>query len=306
MTEPTLREQAAVLALLKATKGEWYRTAAMIAEAGSALRVLRGDWTGFESLDTKAAKELARSVPKTALGNYAEMIESLAAEGVKTVTVLDRDYPTNLRAIYNLPPFLFIRGALLPDDEKAVAVVGTRQASAEGLRQARELAYGLASRRITILSGLARGIDSAAHEGALDAGGRTVAVMGTGIRKPIYPPENEALADRILRAGGALVSQFWPDAPPRGSNFPMRNVVMSGMAVGTVVVEAGPTSGARMQARLAREHGKRVFLVESLVMQQEWARQLAEHPGVRVVKSAEKIVDLVEQLVRPPAQLSLG
>lgn len=299
------REQAAVLALISATKEEWYKTASMIVEVGSALRFVRCEWTGFESFDRGAAEELARRVPSDAIDRYREMIHTLEAEGVRTVTILDPDYPANLREIYNLPPMLFIRGRLLPEDVRAVAVVGTRHASPEGLRHARALALELASRQITILSGLAQGIDTSAHEGALDAGGRTVAVMGTGIHR-IYPPENEKLAQRI-QAAGALVSQFWPDAPPTRYSFPMRNVVMSGMAVGTVVVEASATSGAKMQARLALEHGKRVFLLESLVMKQEWAQRYQRlYAGVTVVKSAEKIADLVEQLVRPPHQLSLA
>src|SRR5690606_11165068 len=160
-------------------------------------------------------------------------------------------------AIYNPPPFLFVRGSLSAADERSIAIVGTRRASAAGLEQARWLASSLAKEGVTVLSGLARGIDTAAHRAALDGGGRTVAGMGTGINRR-YPAENSELADEIERQG-ALVSQFWPDAPPTRKSFPMRNVVMSGMALGTVVVEASSTSGAKMQARLALEHGKLVF-----------------------------------------------
>jgi DNA processing protein len=128
--------------------------------------------------------------------------------------------------------------------------------------------------------------------------------MGTGIHR-VYPPENKSLADRI-EASGALVSQFWPDSPPRPTNFPLRNVVMSGMSIGTVVVEASSTSGAKMQARLALEHGKRVFLPESLVRSQEWAQGYSKRPGAVVVDSAERIIELVEQLVRSPQQLVLS
>jgi DNA processing protein len=220
------------------------------------------------------------------------------------LTILDPDYPGNLRAIYNRPPMLFVKGDLRPEDERAVAVVGTRKASTEGLRHAHDLAFELARRNITVLSGLARGIDTAAHTATLEAGGRTIAVMGTGIGS-IYPRENTVLAERILASGGALVSQFFPDAPPRSMNFPLRNVVMSGMSIGTVVVEASSTSGAKMQARLALEHSKKVFLLKSLVMKQEWAQKYSKRAGAFVVDSADKIVELVEQLVRPPKQLSL-
>jgi DNA processing protein len=299
-----IREQAAVLALVSASKREWHKTASMIEESRSALKMLDSDWSGFESFEVADAQAITERVKPDDIDKYERMIERLASHGVKLVTVLDAGYPSNLRQIYNLPPILFIKGRLLEQDDKSVAVVGTRHPSPHGQKLARDLAFDLASRGITVLSGLAKGIDTAAHEGTLDAGGRTVAVMGTGINR-VYPAENERLAEKI-QATGALVSQFWPDAPPRASNFPLRNVVMSGMSIGTVVVEAGETSGARMQARFALEHGKRVFLHESLVMNQPWARRYADRPGAVVVRSADKIVDLVEQLVRPPQQLSLG
>jgi DNA processing protein len=307
MSEPRtrdIREQAAVLALVSVSKREWHRTASMIEEAGSALKILHGDWSGFESFEPADAQALTERLTPGDVDKYEVMIRQLAAHNVSLVTVLDAGYPSNLRQIYNLPPMLFVKGELLEQDEKAVAVVGTRKPSKQGLKHAHDLAFDLASRGITVLSGLARGIDSAAHEGAIDAGGRTVAVMGTGINR-VYPPENEVLARQIHRAG-ALVSQFWPDAPPRALNFPLRNITMSGMSIGTVVVEAGETSGAKMQARFALEHGKRVFLLESLATKEPWAKRYAMRPGAVVVRSADKIVDLVEQLVRPPQQLSLG
>jgi DNA processing protein len=156
---------------------------------------------------------------------------------------------------------------------------------------------------VTVLSGLARGIDATAHQAALDAGGRTVAVMGTGIDR-IYPAEHQSLAEDIVRSG-ALVSQFWPDAPPTKVSFPLRNVVMSGMAIGTVVVEASETSGARMQARLALEHGKRLFLVGSLVMHEDWAKRYAARPGTMAVDSVEDILDVLVAMGRPAKQLTL-
>jgi DNA processing protein len=157
---------------------------------------------------------------------------------------------------------------------------------------------------VTVISGLARGIDTAAHEAALAAGGRTIAVLGTGIESPIYPAENRELAERMLERG-ALVSQFRPTAPPTKFSFPMRNVVMSGMSAGTVVVEASSTSGAKMQARLALEHGKPVFLLDSLVTRQAWARDYAERRGARVVRSVDDIVAALTAMQAPAQQLSL-
>jgi DNA processing protein len=296
-------EQAAVLALVGATKGEWYRTSALVEDAGSALRVLARDWTGFEPFDVEEAAALAGRVGPDDLTRYEGLLAQYEARGIHVVTVLDAAYPTNLRHVYNRPPFLFVRGELREADNRAVAIVGTRTPSTAGLEQATRLSTGLATQGVTVLSGLARGIDSAAHRAALAAGGRTVAVMGTGIDR-VYPDENAELSEAILMSG-ALVSQFWPAAPPTRSSFPLRNVVMSGMAIGTVVVEAGPTSGARMQARLALEHGKRLFLVKSLVMHEDWARRYADRQGTMVVDSVEDILDELVALARPPVQLTL-
>jgi DNA processing protein len=225
-----------------------------------------------------------------------EMLESTEADGIRLTTVLDEDYPVNLRTIYNLPPFLFYRGTLRADDALSVAVVGTRQATADGLSRAKRMAGLLVDAGVTVLSGLARGIDTVAHQACFDAGGRTIAVLGSGIRR-IYPPENKALADQITEHG-AVVSQFWPDAHPTSYTFPRRNVVTSGMSQGTVVIEASATSGAKMQARLAIEHGKQVFLLHSLVTEREWARRYLERPRVYEVGDVSDIV----RLLRPAAE----
>jgi DNA processing protein len=293
-----------VLALVARTKGEWHCTADVIETARSALRVVHGDWTGFEPAEVTASP-LVGAVSDAELTQYQEMIEEYSARGVRLLTVLDDDYPQNLRLVYNRPPFVWVRGSLLGSDNRSIAVVGTRSASPEGLEQARSLAEQLAQRSVTVLSGLALGVDGAAHEGALSASGRTVAVMGTGINT-VYPARHAELAERIVESGGALVSQFWPDAPPTKWSFPMRNVVMSGMGVGTVVVEASKTSGAKMQARLALEHGKRLFLVNTLVLREEWAQRYARHPGTTVVDSVDDVVDVLAALARPVDQLVLG
>jgi DNA processing protein len=302
-TMTDVREQAAVLALVAHSRLSWSQVAALIEGAGSALRLLRRDWSGFEPFEVQEAKMLG-DVGDDDVDTYERLIEELAADGVKLLTVLDESYPRNLRQVYDRPPFLFIRGELVPDDERAVAVVGTRRASERGLEQASTLARELAERGVTVLSGLALGIDGAAHEAALDAGGRTIAVMGTGITR-IYPKAHEDLARRIAEHG-ALVSQFWPDGPPTKISFPMRNAVMSGMAIGTVVIEAASKSGAKMQARLALEHGKLLFLVKDLVMQEDWARRYAEHPATTVVEDVEDVLDVISAMAQPVEQLTLG
>ncbi len=298
-----VREQAAVLALVAHSRLSWSQVAALIEGAGSALRLVRRDWSGFEPFEVQEANMLGH-VRDDDVDAYVRLIEELAADGVKLLTVLDEGYPRNLRQVYDRPPFLFIRGQLVPEDERAVAVVGTRRASERGLEQASTLARELAQRDVTVLSGLALGIDGTAHEAALEAGGRTVAVMGTGITR-IYPKAHEELARRIV-GQGALVSQFWPDSPPTKISFPMRNAVMSGMAIGTVVIEAASKSGAKMQARLALEHGKLLFLVKDLVMQEDWARRYAEHPATTVVEDVEDVLDVLSAMAQPVEQLTLG
>jgi DNA processing protein len=200
----------------------------------------------------------------------------------------DDDYPANLRMIHNRPPFLMGRGSLGRDDERAVAVVGTRQASAEGRKAAYEIGRQLAEQSVTVISGLAEGIDTSAHRGALAAGGRTVAVFGTGI-EIVYPAKNRALADAVA-SSGACVSQFWPSTRGARWTFPVRNLVTSGLSLGTVVVEAGETSGARLQAEAALRHGKRVFLLDRLARAQPWARAIASRPDVVAVDSVDQVV----------------
>jgi len=299
MTELRSREQAAVLALCRHASGPWWNVAQLVEDAGSALAVLEGGPASVETpeLLERTVPEDARRKAAAELDSFEELIAAEADRGDRVVTVLDEAYPTNLRLGYDRPPFLFVRGGLSPASTRALAVVGTRNASPEGLEQARRLAEGLARRGVSVISGLARGIDAAAHEATLAAGGHTVAVMGTGIRL-VYPREHDDLARRIVEAGGALVSQFFPDSPPTRFRFPLRNRTMSGLALGTAVVEASHTSGARMQARLALEHGKRVFLVSGLVTREKWAQRMLERPGVTEVSSVDEILEVIEALER--------
>jgi DNA processing protein len=299
-----VREQAALLALLERVSQRWHLVAALVEQTGSALTLIRDGAQALDADEAEFAAKLTAGVSQADVDRYATAIIGWTQGDIRLVTVLDDGYPLNLQEVFNRPPFLFLRGDLQPQDSRAVAVVGTRQASEEGRARARELASGLAEQGVTVLSGLARGIDTAAHEGALTAGGRTIAVLGAGIRRPIYPAENRGLAQRILDQG-ALVSQFWPDAPPTQATFPLRNITMSGLALGTVVVEAHGQSGTSLQARRCLEHGKRLFLVRSLVLREDWARRYAEHPGVLVVDSAIDVIDVLDELLDPPAQLTI-
>ncbi|MBI4160937.1 MAG: DNA-protecting protein DprA, partial [Acidobacteria bacterium] len=169
--------------------------------------------------------------------------------GCSVLTLADDNYPRLLREIPDPPPVLYCLGDLRPEDDLALAVVGARQASHYGLQAAAWIAADLAAAGLTIVSGLARGIDTEAHRGALGSGGRTVGILGSGLRQ-IYPPENRRLCESICRQG-AILSPYPLDAAPLPRNFPERNRVLSGMTLGTVVVEAGERSGSLITARLA-------------------------------------------------------
>lgn len=186
-------------------------------------------------------------------------VERCEEAGIAVLTWDDAGYPALLRQIYDPPFVLYVRGELLPADEWAIAVVGTRRASAYGREATRRLAGDLAANGVTIVSGLASGIDSHAHRVALEAGGRTIAVLAHGLDQ-VYPPQNRSLAARILE-NGALVSEFALGTPPEGRNFPARNRIISGLSLGTLVVEAGTRSGALITAEFAAEQGRDVFAV---------------------------------------------
>jgi DNA processing protein len=206
--------------------------------------------------------------------------------GVSVLTYLDDGYPINLREGTNAPIVLFVRGKLDARDACSVAIVGTREASPEGLERARKLATKLVEHQVVIVSGLARGIDTAAHEASLSAGGRTIAVVGCGLDRT-YPPENASLADDIAESG-AVISQFPFGSPPAAAHFPIRNKTMAMLSLSTVVVEAGPTSGAKMQANFAlrlRLPKRHVFLMQSLIAAQQpgdWAYEFLQRGAHRL------------------------
>jgi DNA processing protein len=275
-----LRETAALVALLRTGRRPGNEYAELVEEAGSALAVLEDETQ--ESL-----------FPIADLAAAAEEIAAWRRSGIQLLTVLEEAYPDNLRAVHDRPPLIFLAGRLQPEDASAIAVIGARKASPDGLQAAREIAAHLAGAGFTVASGLAAGIDTAAHTAALGSGGRTIAVIGTGLNRA-YPPQNERLQKRIA-SEHALISRFWPDAPPTKASFPMRNAVMSGLSLATVVVEATHTSGARLQARVALAHGRPVFLRRSLLAQ-GWARDCAARPGAHVFQRPDEITAVIARL----------
>jgi DNA processing protein len=212
-------------------------------------------------LDKGSVNAVVSWRPKISL--ESEM-ERLGRQGIKAFTFHDPEYPARLKQIYDYPPILYVKGSLLPQDEWCLAVVGTRKATVYGRQAAEEIAADLARNKITIVSGLARGIDSIAHRSALEAGGRTIAIFGCGL-DIVYPAENASLAQSIVD-NGALLSEFPLGTEPRRENFPLRNRIMSGLSLGVLVVEAGDTSGAMITARLALEQNREVFAVPGSIL----------------------------------------
>jgi DNA processing protein len=186
-------------------------------------------------------------------------LERLARHGVAALTWHDDAYPRQLREVYDRPPVLYVRGALQPADEWAVAVVGTRRVSVYGRQVADEMARGLSSNRVTVVSGLARGVDAIAHRAALEAGGRTIAVLACGLDL-VYPPEHKRLAEQISEQG-ALISDYALGTQPRSEFFPRRNRILSGVSLGVLVIEGDVKSGALITARQALEQNREVFAV---------------------------------------------
>jgi len=213
-------------------------------------------------LDRRSLDNLLEARSKLSLDRELEKVQSA---GVQLISWEDQAYPRHLRNIYDPPPLLYVRGTLRREDEWAVAVVGTRRASAYGKEAARQMAGGLARSGITIVSGLARGIDAQAHRAAIDAGGRTIAVLGCGV-DVVYPPEHRNLTREVV-GQGALISEYPLGTQPEASNFPPRNRLISGLSLGVLVVEAGARSGALITARFAAEQGRDVFAVPGSIFQ---------------------------------------
>jgi DNA processing protein len=204
--------------------------------------------------------KLAQEIPSHATSTAADdVLDLCAARDVDIILEGQSRYPGLLSRIDDPPGLLFVRGQMQPADSLAVAIVGARHATAYGIRAAEQLAGGLARAGYTVVSGLARGIDAAAHRGALKAGGRTLAVLGSGVLS-IYPPEHEDLADEVI-ANGAILSELPPRCEPNQATFPQRNRIVSGLSLGVVVVQASERSGALITARLAGEQGREVFAV---------------------------------------------
>lgn len=234
-------------------------------------------------------ESIAEKITSLSQEDVSKEKEILKRVGAKIITILDPAYPPNLKEIYDPPLVLYVRGELREEDKFAVAIVGTRRPTHYGREVAHKLASELAKSGFTVVSGMARGIDTSAHRGALDGGGRTIAVLGCGV-DIAYPRENKELMEEIER-NGAVISEFPPGSPPLAWHFPLRNRVISGLSLGTVIVQAPPGSGALITADLALEQGREVFAVPGSI---EDPRSKGPH---QLIKEGAKLVELVEDII---------
>jgi DNA processing protein len=229
-------------------------------DAESAWRAVPVELAGA-GLSLKMIERLIAVREKVDLDRIWDLIQS---KEIQVLTWLDDTYPQRLKEIDQPPPVLYLRGELTTEDDWAVAVVGSRRVTPYGRQVTEEIVSFLAANGVTVVSGLARGVDAIAHNAALKAGGRTLAVLGSGVDK-IYPPENRTLAEQII-THGAVLSDYAPGTPPEASNFPPRNRIISGLSMATVVVEAGETSGALITAEFAAEQGREIFAVPGNIL----------------------------------------
>lgn len=255
---------------------------------GSAERALQATTDELNKIDPlpPATRDLLRRKPvQYPIERELELIQEY---GCQVLTLYDAAYPVSLKEIDTPPIVLYIRGELIPEDSLSLSLVGSRDAKDYGRKASYRLSYQLAQRGLTIVSGLARGIDTAAHHGALEAGGRTIAVMGSGLSF-IYPATNTDLAEKITESG-ALISEFPMETTPKPNNFPRRNRIISGLTLGTVVVEASNRSGALITARLAGEQGREVFAVPGEIFSE---LSTGTH---RLINNGAKLVNTVDDL----------
>jgi DNA processing protein len=265
---------------------------ALLERFGSPKRIFRASRSELARVDG-IGERLAELIKETDVQEKVQrelkLIEELNAS---IVTITDQSYPKNLRQIFDPPPLLYVRGDLHMRDELAISMVGSRLTSHYGRMITERIAGDLASHGVTIVSGMARGIDSAAHRGALSVGGRTIAVLGCGV-DIVYPRENRRLSEEII-AHGAIISEFPLSTPPDGANFPRRNRIISGLSLGVVVVQANSRSGSLITAGLALEQNRDVFAVPGNVgMAGSRGTNRLIKQGAKLIESAEDILEEV-------------
>lgn len=302
------RDGAAAWLTLQAVDGVGDRTLLkLINEWGSPAAVLRT--SAEELVRGGCSAELATAIrrgPDLALRRQIErQLKTLDRLPIRIVTIVDREYPKRLKTISDPPPLLYVSGRLAEEDDAAVAVVGGRRATPSGRAVTEEIARDLAVAGFTIVSGLARGIDAAAHRGALAGGGRTVAVLGCGIDRT-YPPEHDDLRKEI-EARGAVIAELPVGSPPQSHHFPRRNRIISGLSLGVLVAEAAESSGSLITANLALEQGRDVFAVPGSVREESCrgSNRLIK-AGAKLVECAADILDELKPQIEPSMRARVG
>lgn len=266
----------------------------LFGSAEQALNATQAELERRENLSPAIRELLIRKQVKIPLEKELELIEQY---GCQVITQDDAAYPPLLKEIADAPLMLYVKGELKPEDALSISCVGSRSAKDYGRQVSHRFSYQLAQRGVTVVSGLARGIDTNAHRGALDAGGRTIAVMGNGLSL-IYPASNDKLAEEIMQAG-ALISEFPMGMQPMGKNFPRRNRIISGMTLGTIVVEASNRSGALITARHALEQGREVFAVPGPIFSElSTGTHKLIREGAGLVHSVEELLEALPQHAR--------
>jgi DNA processing protein len=289
LSKPDHSEHALWLALTR-IKGlgciSFKKLASHFADPTQSLSATAAELSAIEGIDRKAVDGL---LAFTQWDEVEQEVQRAEEAGVKIIPFGSGIYPARLRSIADPPPCLYVKGEIRREDDKAVAVIGTRSASHYGRRVARDLCRGLASVGFTVISGMARGIDGVAHDEALNAGGRTIAVLGSGVDRA-YPPEHRKLYHRISE-NGAVISELPLGAPPLAFNFPARNRLISGLSAGVVVVEATEKSGSLITAAIALEQGREVFAVPGEVGSSR------SRGGHRLIRQGAKLVENVDDIL---------
>lgn len=296
-----MRELEAKVALTVARKFTPLGMANLLKRFGSASSIVsapKNEISKVPKVNRQGADALAEVIQK---GEHLRELEECEKHGIQLLQIEDRTYPQLLKRIDDPPPLLYVRGEITDMDDLSLAIVGGRSASYYGTAQAAKFARDFATRRITVVSGLARGIDTAAHRAALEAGGRTIAVVGSGLLD-VYPPENKQFAVEIAE-NGAVVSEFPLHTPGVARNFPQRNRIISGLSIGVLVVEATRKSGSLITARLAAEQGREVFALPGKV-----DSDLSQGPhdlireGAHLVAEPEHVYEGLEMLKQLPEE----
>ena len=287
---------AALLAATELLPAEWRDLSEILERSGT-------DWLrphpgSIEGREGHLLAWLQQNLDYARVEHWEKRLDRLRQEmpEVRMVTVTDSYYPRQLAAAWDRPPFIFVDGSLHAADACSLAIVGSRDAQTDALQAAWTIAAEAAKRDVTVVSGLARGVDTAAHEGALDAGGRTLAVLGCAIDMDPRLGGQGVAAE--IRTRGAVISQFRPGSPGSRSTFPMRNAVISGLSAASLLIDATEKSGTRSEADHALRQGRPVLLWGPLLASASWAIEYAKQPGVQFVDSPKQILRIVREAVR--------